>query len=99
MPEFITVIIIIILTHGIAYYGVHSWSPYEQFFAVPTATSTALAQPSLTEIRDTVTSFNLSIRDLGQVISIFSCQKAHISNNMTAFGNPFLLSPFDSEKL
>ena len=46
----------------------------------------------LTEIRDTVTSFNLFIRDLGHVFSISSCQKAHISNNMTAFCHPFLLS-------
>ena len=27
------------------------------------------------------------------------CLKAHISYNMTAFGHPFLLSPFISEKL
>ena len=50
-------------------------------------------QPSLTEIRETVMSFNLFIRDLGYVIAIFSCQKAQISNNMTTFGHPFLLSP------
>ena len=46
-------------------------------------------QPSLKEIRDTVTAFNLFIRDLGHVISIFPCQKAQISNNMTALATRF----------
>ena len=52
-----------------------------------------ILQPSLTEIRDTITSFNLFICDLGHVISIFFMPKAQISNIMTAFGHPFLLSP------
>ena len=69
----------------------HWWNP--EVCTVPGGLATLHVQPSLTEICYTVTSFNLFIRDLGHVISIFSCQKAHISNNMTAFGHPFLLSP------
>ena len=51
-------------------------------------------QPSLKEIRDTVTAFNLFIRDLGHVISIFSCQEAHDS-----YWTPVSTFTFDSDIL
>ena len=57
-----------------------------------------LVQPSLTEIYDTSRHLTYSFV-IWDTSFPFFVPKVKISNYMTAFGQPFLLSPFDFEKL